>query len=60
MVIATHEMAFARDVADRVLFMDAGRVVEEGTPEQIFSAPRQERTRAFIEKISDTDFEVSA
>lgn len=51
MIIATHEMAFARDIADRVLFLDAGRILEEGTPEQIFSAPREPRTREFLERI---------
>ena len=51
MIIATHEMAFARDIADRVLFLDAGRILEEGTPEQIFSAPREQRTRDFLERI---------
>ena len=48
MVIVTHEMAFARDVADRVVFMDEGRIVEEGTPEQVLVHPTQERTRAFL------------
>jgi polar amino acid transport system ATP-binding protein len=51
MIIATHEMAFARDIADRVLFLDAGRIVEEGAPEQIFRAPREQRTRDFLERI---------
>jgi len=51
MVVVTHEMGFARDVADRALFMDAGRVVEMGTPEEVFGHPRQARTRAFLEKI---------
>ena len=48
MVIVTHEMAFAREVANRVLFVDGGRVVEEGCPEEIFDNPKQERTRAFL------------
>ena len=48
MVIVTHEMAFAREVANRVLFVDGGRVVEEGCPEEIFGNPKQERTRAFL------------
>ena len=48
MVIVTHEMAFARDVAQKVLFMDGGVVVEEGTPEQVFLHPTQERTRQFL------------
>jgi ABC-type polar amino acid transport system ATPase subunit len=51
MVIATHEMGFAKEVADRVVFMDEGRVVEVGPPGQIFDAPQQERTQAFIRKI---------
>lgn len=51
MVVVTHEMGFAREVGDRVLFMDEGRVVEEGTPEQIFGNPQNERTRAFLNKI---------
>jgi polar amino acid transport system ATP-binding protein len=51
MVIATHEMGFARDVARRVCFLDAGRILEEGPPEQIFSAPREERTRRFLDRI---------
>ncbi len=48
MLVATHEMGFAREVAHRVLFMDEGAVVEEGTPEQVFDAPRRARTRAFL------------
>ncbi|WP_068141252.1 amino acid ABC transporter ATP-binding protein [Limnochorda pilosa] len=51
MVVVTHEMGFAREVADRVIFMDEGRVVERGTPEHFFQAPAEERTRAFLEKI---------
>jgi len=51
MVVVTHEMGFAREVGDRVLFMDEGKIVEEGTPEQIFGNPRNERTRAFLSKI---------
>ncbi|MCR4268716.1 amino acid ABC transporter ATP-binding protein [Nitratireductor sp. ZSWI3] len=50
MLIVTHEMRFAGEVADRVLFMDGGVVVEEGPPGEIFSAPRQERTRSFLKK----------
>ena len=50
MIIVTHEMSFARDVADQVLFMDGGVVVEEGTPEAVFGNPQQERTRQFLEK----------
>ena len=51
MVVVTHEMGFAREVADRVLFMDAGQIIEEGTPEQIFTAPQQQRTRDFLNKV---------
>ena len=51
MVIATHEMAFARDVATRVCFLDAGRILEDGPPEQIFSDPREERTRRFLRRV---------
>ena len=50
MVIVTHEMAFARDVADRIIFMDAGKVVEEGLAAQVIGNPQQERTRAFLAK----------
>jgi len=51
MVVVTHEMGFAREVGHRVLFMDDGRVVEEGVPGQIFDAPVHERTRAFLSKV---------
>ncbi|MFT4108521.1 amino acid ABC transporter ATP-binding protein [Propionicimonas sp.] len=51
MVVVTHEMGFAREVADRVVFMDDGLVVEEATPEEIFSNPRNPRTRAFLARI---------
>jgi polar amino acid transport system ATP-binding protein len=51
MVIVTHEMGFARDVADRVYFLDQARVIEEGPPEQVFSEPRQARTRQFLQRI---------
>ena len=50
MIVVTHEMQFARDMADRVLFFDAGRVAEAGPPEQIFSSPQNERTREFLRK----------
>ena len=50
MIIVTHEMRFANDVADRVMFMDHGAVVEEGPPSEIFTAPSQERTRTFLRK----------
>ena len=51
MVVVTHEMGFAREVADRVVFLDAGQVVEEATPSCFFSSPREERTRKFLGKI---------
>jgi ABC-type polar amino acid transport system ATPase subunit len=51
MLVVTHEMGFARQVADRVVFMDAGRIVESGTPEQLFTAPRESRTRNFLDAI---------
>jgi ABC-type polar amino acid transport system ATPase subunit len=51
MLVATHEMGFARDVAHRVLFLDEGRVVEEGPPEQVLTAPREERTREFLARL---------
>ena len=51
LVIVTHEMGFAREVADRVLFMDDGVVVEQGTPDQIFRSAREERTKAFLSKV---------
>ena len=51
MVVVTHEMGFAREVGDRVLFMDEGYVIEEGTPEQIFGAPRERRTQDFLSKL---------
>jgi polar amino acid transport system ATP-binding protein len=51
MLIATHEMGFARDVANRVCFLDAGRILEEGTPAEIFGAPREPRTRQFLQRI---------
>jgi polar amino acid transport system ATP-binding protein len=51
MIVVSHEMGFAREVANRVVMMDEGVVVEEGTPDQVFSSPTQERTRAFLSKI---------
>jgi polar amino acid transport system ATP-binding protein len=51
MVVVTHEMGFAREVADRVLFMDQGKLVEEGTPEHFFTEPREERTKAFLRQV---------
>lgn len=51
MVIVTHEMGFAKEVADKVIFMDEGRIIEEGTPEQIFNAPQHHRTRDFLKTV---------
>ena len=51
MIVVTHEMGFAREVSDRVLFMDGGYVVEEGSPEQLFGNPTQERTKAFLSRV---------
>jgi polar amino acid transport system ATP-binding protein len=51
MIIATHEMGFARDIANRVCFLDAGRILEAGPPEQIFSAPAEARTRQFLDRV---------
>ena len=51
MVVVTHEMAFAREVADRIIFMDSGVIVEEGTPEEIFDHPKSERLQAFLAKV---------
>ena len=51
MIVVTHEMGFARQVGDRVLFMDGGQIVETGTPPQLFDSPREERTRSFLKAI---------
>jgi polar amino acid transport system ATP-binding protein len=53
MLLATHEMTFARDVADRVAFLDGGRVLEQGPPDQVFGDPHHERTRTFLRRIID-------
>jgi len=53
MMVVTHEMAFARDVADRVIFMDAGVIVEEGDPAQVIGDPKEERTRTFLQRVLD-------
>ena len=50
MIIATHEMAFARHIADHVVFLDEGEIAEEGTPEEIFSAPKTQRLQQFLRK----------
>jgi polar amino acid transport system ATP-binding protein len=52
MIVVTHEMDFARDVAERVIFMEHGVIVEEGTPQEIFRSPRQPRTRNFLARIA--------
>ena len=51
MIVVTHEMGFAKDVADQVVFMDQGVIVEQGSPEEIFNNPKQERTKAFLSRI---------
>ncbi|MCM0649899.1 amino acid ABC transporter ATP-binding protein [Clostridium swellfunianum] len=51
MVVVTHEMGFAKEVANRVIFMDGGKIVEQDTPETIFTNPKEERTKAFLEKV---------
>ena len=51
MVVVTHEMGFAREVGDRLVFMDEGRIVEEGTPREVFESPREARTRDFLQKV---------
>ena len=51
MVVVTHEMGFAREVADRVLFMDSGKLIEEGTPEHFFTSPQEERTKLFLSQV---------
>ena len=51
MIVVTHEMGFARKVADRVVFMDGGRIVEEGSPAEIFNAPQDPRLRSFLQAV---------
>ena len=51
MLVVTHEMGFAKNVADRVVFMDNGVIVEQGPPEQVIGAPREERTRSFLSSV---------
>ena len=53
MIVVTHEMSFARDVADRVVFMDSGVIVEEAAPEEMFTAPRTDRVRQFLKRYND-------
>jgi polar amino acid transport system ATP-binding protein len=55
MILATHEMGFAREVADKVCFLDAGRICEEGPPQQIFSNPREARTRQFLSRVLEAE-----
>ncbi|MDI2033417.1 amino acid ABC transporter ATP-binding protein [Paenarthrobacter nitroguajacolicus] len=58
LIVVTHEMGFARDVADTVVFMDDGLIVESGTPHEIFSNPREERTRSFFSKVIEPAFNI--
>jgi len=51
MIVVTHELGFAREVADRVVYMDAGKIVEEGLPSQVLSAPNEPRTKAFLSAV---------
>ena len=51
MLVVTHEMGFAREVSDRILFMDEGKIIEEGTPDSFFGNPQNERTQAFLSRI---------
>ncbi len=53
MLIATHEMAFAKEIGDRVCFLDKGRILESGTPERLFSSPTEQRTRQFLQRVID-------
>jgi polar amino acid transport system ATP-binding protein len=55
MILATHEMSFARDIADRVCFLDDGRILEEGPPAEIFTAPREPRTQQFLQRIMEAN-----
>jgi polar amino acid transport system ATP-binding protein len=51
MIVVTHEMGFAKEVADRVIFMEEGKIIEENSPEQFFSNPKEKRTKEFLQKI---------
>jgi len=53
MLLVTHEMAFAAEVADRVIFMEQGVIVEQGPPAQVFNSPQEERTRRFLRRLDD-------
>jgi polar amino acid transport system ATP-binding protein len=55
MILATHEMGFAREVADKVCFLDGGRILEEGPPAQIFGDPREQRTRQFLSRVLEAE-----
>jgi polar amino acid transport system ATP-binding protein len=55
MILATHEMGFAREVADKVCFLDAGRILEEGPPSQIFTSPKEQRTREFLSRVLEAE-----
>ena len=55
MIIVTHEMAFARDVADQVIFMDGGFIVEQGDPKQVIDHPQEERTRQFLSRFAENN-----
>ena len=57
MIVVTHEMQFAYEVADRVLYMEGGIVVEEGTPQAIFNTPQDERTKKFLARLSGKNFD---
>ena len=58
LIVVTHEMGFARDVADTVVFMDRGQIVEQGTPQDIFSSPQEPRTRSFFSKVLEPAFNI--
>jgi len=55
MIVVSHEMVFAREVADRVIFMEGGYILEQGTPDQVFTNPESERTRAFLSLINQLE-----
>ena len=55
MILATHEMGFAKEVADKVCFLDGGRICEEGTPRQIFTDPKEPRTRQFLSRVLEAE-----
>jgi polar amino acid transport system permease protein len=59
MIVVTHEMRFARDVADRILFMDGGVIVEQGIAEQVLDRPAQERTRRFLNMVKQSEEELA-